>query len=264
MNTSGCFAALKGNNLFLMNSNTISYNLPEWKHFTDTIKYRDQFTCLHCGRKEPEIILQVHHKSYKSGVKIWEYPTSDCISLCKGCHAREHALIEPNCGWTLVLIEDYGDLDGICEANNCGQEIRFGHVIYHPTFGYKTVGSTCVDFLTSEEKLFSKQVLKELKGISSFLRKSKWEKRNTKNGNEYLFTTYHHHQIRIYGKENFYSFQIVLKCIGSRWYDYRAIIKAKNKELVRVKELAYIVLKGMITEEKQGKEILRNIYKSIL
>jgi hypothetical protein len=239
------------------------YYNTEWYNFSNKIKDRNGNKCYKCARKEPEVVLQIHHKIYKPNLKPWEYPVTDCIILCKGCRAREHGLIEPDSGWTLVSVEDLGGLYGICERTGCGTEIRYKHVTYHPKWGYKNVGSTCVEHLTSEDKFFSLEVVKVFKKISDFLNKSTWEQGKTKKGIEYLFTTHAHHQIRIYGNENFYSYQIVLKKIGERWFDFKKIINTKNKNLEHVKELGYIVLRGLITESKTEKEILRNIYKQI-
>jgi hypothetical protein len=65
-----------------------------------------------------------------------------------------------------------GALDGICERKNCGTGIRYEHIIYHPNWGYKIVGSTCIDHLTQEDKLLSSDILKMYKQISKFVSKS--------------------------------------------------------------------------------------------
>ena len=240
-----------------------SYYNNKWYDFSKSVKYRDGNKCLKCGRKEPEVVLQTHHKVYKPNFEPWEYPLSDCITLCKGCHAREHGLVEPSNGWTLISIEDLGGLDGICERKGCGNEIRYEHVTYHPKWGYMSVGSVCVEHLTVEDQFLSHEVLKIFNRVSDFIRKSTWESSFTKKGNMYLHTTYAHHKIRIYGKENFYSFQIILKIKGEKWCDFQDIIPAKNKNLEQVKELGFIVLKGLITEKEREKELLRSIYKKI-
>jgi hypothetical protein len=175
------------------------------------VQRRDGYKCLKCGRKKGEAILQTHHKLYKRGIKLWDYPLSDCITLCKGCHAKEHHIVEPTDGWTLVSIDDLEGLYGICEKNGCGTEIRYEHLIYHPNCGYKTVGSSCVEFLTSEDQYLSQEILKVFKKISDFVQNSVWEIGFTKTDKKYYFTTHSHHQIRIYGKDNVYTFQIAIK-----------------------------------------------------
>ncbi|RSK38820.1 HNH endonuclease [Hymenobacter perfusus] len=240
-----------------------SYYNAKWFAFSDAIQARDNHACLKCGRTSEETILQTHHKAYKKGLEPWEYPMSDCITLCKGCHAREHNLIEPNTGWTLISIDDLGGLYGVCERKGCGAELRYAHVTYHPQWGYKSVGSSCVEHLTQEDQYISQEVLKILKRISEFIDTSNWESRVSKNSKEYISTTHAHHQIRIYGNNNYYSFQIALKIKGEKWFDFGDFIQTRNKNLDQVKEMAYIVLKGLITENESEKELLRNIYKKI-
>ncbi len=237
------------------------YYNKKWHEFSNAIKFRDNYRCLKCDRKEPEVILQAHHTVYKQGFKPWDYPYSDCITLCKGCHAREHNLVEPQTGWILISIDDLGGLVGICERKGCGTEIRYEHLTYHPNWGYKIVGSTCIEHLTMEDQFLSNETLKIFKNIGKFVNTSKWETKFTKkNLKRYLVCTHSHHEIRIYGKENNYSFQIALKIKGERWFDFKDFIKTKNKNLSQVKELGYIVLKGTIAESEFEKKILRNIY----
>ena len=50
---------------------------------------------------------------------------------------------------------------------------------------------------------------------------------------------------------------------GVRWHDYRDLVRAKNKSLDEVKELAYIALKGTISENEKEKTLLRNIYRNL-
>lgn len=238
-----------------------SYQNSRWHEFSKIVKDRDGYKCLKCGRQETDVILQVHHQAYKLDLKPWEYPFSDCITLCKGCHARQHNLIEPDSGWMLVSIEDLGELDGICERKGCGHEIRYEHLTYHPGWGYKTVGSTCVEYLTEEDKFLSQGVLKLFKKISDFVGNSIWESGETKNGSSFISTKYAHHKIRIYGKENSYAFQVILKTPGQNDFDYQDIVKMYRKPLYRVKELGFIMLKGFLSDNEEEKKVLRNIYR---
>ncbi|ARV15357.1 HNH endonuclease [Polaribacter sp. SA4-12] len=241
-----------------------SYQNKKWFDFSTKVKLRDGNKCLKCGRNESEVILQTHHKNYKPNFKPWDYALSDCITLCKGCHSREHGLVEPDSGWTLISIGDLGGLDGICERKGCGKEIRYEHLTYHPEWGEKIVGSTCIEYLTRQDQFLSNEVLKIFRKISDFINKSYWEESLTKKGNTYLFTTHSHSQIRIYGKENYYSFQILLKNKGEKWFVFKEFVKVKKgKNLEQVKELGFIVLKGLLTENKKEKELLRNIYSRI-
>ena len=163
-----------------------AYYNENWFSFSDAVQLRDNYKCVKCGRRKGDIVLQTHHKKYKKGLEPWEYPLSDCISLCKGCHAKEHNLIEPSDGWALISIDDLGGLYGICEKRGCGNEIRYEHLIYHPNWGYKTVGSTCVEYLTQEDQYLSAEVIKTLRKISEFVQNSLWEIGITKKGNKYF------------------------------------------------------------------------------
>ena len=238
------------------------YNI-EWHEFADRVRKRDGLQCVNCQRDKNQVVLQVHHKRYIAGLKPWEYSLSDCITLCKGCHAREHNLLEPNTGWTLIVINDLGELSGVCEREGCGTDIRYEHKAYHPNWGYKIVGSSCIEFLTEEDKSLCSQVLNLYKNISNFVHKSNWITGHTGNGNKYIETTYSYHRIRIYGTEKKYAFQVAIKRRGVRWFDWNKIIDVPEKNLNQVKELAYIVAKGKTTDKQTEKLILRNIYKEI-
>ena len=241
-----------------------AYYNKKWHLFSKKVKARDGNTCLKCGRDEPEVILQTHHKSYKPILAPWQYPLSDCLTLCKGCHSREHNLVEPNSGWILISVEDLGDLNGICERKGCGTEIRYEHIIYLPKWGYISVGSSCIEYLTKEDQFLSHEVLKIFRKISNFVNTSVWEHGYTKKGKAYLYAKHAHHQIRIYVKENYYSFQIALKIKGEKWFDFKNFVKVrKGKNLEQVKELGYVVLQGLLAKTKNEKELLRNIYSKI-
>jgi len=239
------------------------YTNEKWNDFSAKIKHRDDFKCLRCERGELEVILQVHHEIYIKGKPPWEYSLSDCRTLCKGCHAKEHNLVEPSWGWSLISIEDLGSPYGVCELKNCGKEIRYEHLTYHPNWGYKVVGSTCIEHLTQKDRLLSSNVIKSYKNISKFVHGSEWSDGFTKKGKKYISSKYKHHSIRIYGENNNYSFQIVLKEKGVRWHDFRKIILANKKSLEEVKELAYIVLKGTISNNEEEKSLLREVYRKI-
>ncbi len=243
-----------------MKINTRSYRNTDWLTFSEKIKTRDHNQCLKCGRNNKEAILQVHHKLYKIDLKPWEYSTSDCITLCKGCHAIEHKKVEPTKGWTLISIKDLGGLYGTCERIGCGHEIRHEHEIYNPEWGYKIVGSTCVEYLTDEDKWLSSEILKIFNNISKFVHDSIWEPGLTKSGKEFISTTYKHHQLRIYDNENNNSIQIALKAVGEKWPVWNKPIYIKNKSRIQMIEMVYIILKGTISESQAEKNILRNIY----
>jgi len=247
-----------------MNKQKKLYLNKEWTQFAIKVKTRDQNKCLRCYRKSPEVILQVHHERYIKGKAPWEYALSDCITLCKGCHAKEHKLIEPDHDWKLIAIDDLGGLNMACQRKNCGAAIRYAHTIYHPNCGYKVVGSTCIHYLTQKEKILSQGIIKSYKNISDFVHHSEWQSGLTKNGKKFINTQYNHHFIRIYGEPNYYAYQLIIKKKGVHWYDYQDIKKLPNKSLEEVKELAYIVIKGTLAKKEKEKIALREIYKSLL
>jgi hypothetical protein len=185
---------------------------------------------------------------------------SDCITLCKGCHAEIHNKKEPTKGWTLVSVNDLGGLYGVCERIGCGHEIRHEHEIYHPDWGYKIVGSTCVEYLTDEDKWLGAEILKKFDQISRFIHKSKWDFGRTQNNKPFLGSSYKHHLIRVYGSENHYSIQVGLKIAGLKYHEWQKPIYTKAKSLLEAKEMAFTVLLGMTALNDYEKVILRNIY----
>jgi hypothetical protein len=128
-----------------------SYKQIEWKIFRQSVIELDGYKCRQCGRGQSEVTLQVHHKEYKSGLKAWEYPTANCLTLCKGCHAQIHGIIQPTFGWEYIGDEDLGDLIGTCENRGCGSEIRYSFTVFHPNWGTLEVGTVCCDNLTDSE-----------------------------------------------------------------------------------------------------------------
>jgi len=238
------------------------YKRKEWFSFADKIKSRDNYTCVKCGRKEGEVVLQVHHKQYIKGKKPWEYDYSYCETLCKGCHAREHKLIEPSADWVLVEVHDLNSVSGTCERANCGQRIRYEFIIYHPECGYKVVGSTCIDYLSKNEQEFALSMLKHYKSLYKFLKEARWRKGETKNKKIFLESTYKHNLIRIYKANNGYITQVALKRKGVKFYDYQDFSKIIKKDLNIVKGLAFIYLMSFLVPEEE-KEELRKMYLAI-
>ncbi len=244
-----------------MSQSKTLYINENWLAFSEKVKQRDCYTCLQCGRGTGEVTIQVHHTIYVAGKALWEYAINDCQTLCKGCHAREHGLIEPDRGWTLLEIQDLGGLDGSCERKGCGAEIRYAHLIYHPKWGYLVVGSTCIEYLTQEDRLLSSSVIQLYKNISKFVHSSEWLLGITKKGKKFISSTYKHHQIRIYGEELEHSFQLAIKEKGVRWHNFGKIIQAKGKSTLAVKELVYIALRGTLSAGDKETELLRNLYR---
>ncbi|MEJ1381357.1 MAG: hypothetical protein RPT95_10385 [Candidatus Sedimenticola sp. (ex Thyasira tokunagai)] len=246
-----------------MNYSKTIYINEDWGAFSKRVKRRDGYQCLQCKRGTTEVTLQVHHEIYVAGKAPWEYALSDCLTLCKGCHAKEHGLIEPDRGWTLLSIDDLGALDGTCERKGCGAGIRYAHLTYHPKWGYMVVGSTCIEHLTQEDRLLSSNVIHLYKNISHFVHASEWDQGFTKKGKRFIASTYKHHEIRIYGEEIAHSFQLALKEKGIRWHNFGEIIQANGKSTLVVKELAYTALRGTLSDSEEEKYLLRNLYREL-
>ena len=153
-----------------------SYKEHQWAVFRQSVIELDGYACVQCGRGQSEVTLQVHHKEYKLGLKAWEYPTSDCITLCKGCHAQIHGIIQPTYGWEYIGDEDLGDLVGTCENRGCGSDIRYSFTIFHPNWGTIEVGTICCDNLTDSQVAsnFKESRLKFESRKQRFINSKRW------------------------------------------------------------------------------------------
>lgn len=240
------------------------YKNLKWINFSEEVKKRDKYSCVKCQRNQSEVILQVHHNTYRKKKKIWEYGLSDCETLCKGCHRREHGILEPSEGWVLIDINDLGDKIGMCERYKCETSIRYENYIYHPSWGYITVGSTCVDYLTEVEREFCKNTRKIYEKVSKFLniKDSEWYKRKNKKENlNYKAINYDKRtKIAIYSrKENKnknYSFNIF---INKEWVFKKPWeTKFQYGDIERVKEMALLQL---LHRKSRKKEIIKTIEK---
>lgn len=63
------------------------YKNPKWQKLRLKILERDRWVCQKCGEDESQ--LQVHHRRYIFGKKVWEYNKDDLVTLCKECHENE-------------------------------------------------------------------------------------------------------------------------------------------------------------------------------
>ena len=79
------------------------YKDPRWQKKRLKIFNRDKFTCQECG--DNSNTLHVHHKQYKDGKKVWEYPMIDLVTLCETCHKLKHPTLMDK---IKVLIKDIG------------------------------------------------------------------------------------------------------------------------------------------------------------
>lgn len=212
------------------------YNENQWKQFRLSVIELDDYKCQQCGREESEVVLQVHHKIYKPGLKAWEYPTSDCITLCKGCHAQTHGIIQPTFGWEYMGYQDLGDLIGTCENRGCNSDIRHSFTIFHRQWGTLEVGTVCCDNLTDSEVASN---LKESK-IKYESRKQRFLSSKRWNNNEQIHTIKQGpFEIEIFETEdNHYSLKISGK-----------ISKIKHKTLTIAKSKVFeIIENGQLIE----------------
>jgi hypothetical protein len=157
------------------------YGKNQWKEFQQSVIELDGNKCTVCGREKGEVILQVHHKKYIKRRKPWEYATSDCVTLCKGCHATEHGLIMPQFGWEYTGDDDLGDLSGTCEK--CGTSIRYVFYIFHEKWGNLEVGTYCCDILT-DTKIASNKI-ESMKSYEGRRDRFTGSKRWKQNGDNY-------------------------------------------------------------------------------
>ena len=83
-----------------MNPYISQYYSKEWQNKRKVILKRDKNKCKRCGRTTN---LQVHHKYYKKGRKVWNYPNRALITLCKTCHENEHKK-KHNFYWFYIIL----------------------------------------------------------------------------------------------------------------------------------------------------------------
>lgn len=199
-----------------------TYRESQWKTFRRSVIELDGNECRQCGRKEGEVILQVHHCVYKAELMAWEYPTSDCITLCKGCHAQIHGIIQPTFGWELNAEEDLGDLIGTCENNGCGASIRYCFTIFHANWGTLQVGTVCCDHLTGTEiaSNFKESKIKFDSRQFRFINSKRWKYDGSHKIKQSLFV------IEIFENENQFSLNI---------NGYKSNIKHKTVEYAKIK-----------------------------
>lgn len=147
------------------------YRDKKWIDFREEVFEMDSYACVKCGRANPEVVLQVHHKQYQHGRPPWEYPPALCETLCKGCHAREHGEIRPNEGWALYADDDLGGLYGECEC--CGTSLRYVFYIHHDKWEPLAVGTICCDSLTGTTE--ATEYRKRLERRKRFISSKRWK-----------------------------------------------------------------------------------------
>ena len=154
------------------------YRSKEWRQFRKILLEIVENRCQICARgTEDNVVLQVHHLSYRTGAKPWEYSFNECLAVCKGCHAIEHGIIPPFEGWEYQFVDDSGALDEECAL--CSNEIRYVHHLTHARWGSIEVGCDCADLLmnasvaSERQTELKRRVARRLRFIDS----PRWRKR---------------------------------------------------------------------------------------
>ncbi len=166
-----------------MTYNTKDLQSVEWKKKRQEVLARDHYTCQCCGKKMSDgAILQVHHLGYMPGKKLWEYPNEMLTTVCKYCHAAEHGKLPPKGGWKYIGYYELDDISGCCEL--CGNSLKYEYYVYHPDWGFLTVGCDCVEKImaTSEETDKMRKEFENGKKKAYFIKSSKW-----KNDSQYFY-----------------------------------------------------------------------------
>jgi len=153
--------------------NSQYYRRHQWFDFREECLKRVGYECERCGKKD--VILQVHHPEYVNGKKPWEYSHDFCEVLCRGCHAIEHGIILPKEGWTVLCSDlDNNEPSEPVPCANCGIDVTWHFVIYHPEWGETIVGSECAENLSlGSEVVRMKSYQRRMK---TFLNSPRWSK----------------------------------------------------------------------------------------
>lgn len=214
-----------------------NYTKSQWLKRRQEIFAHDSWRCVVCGRTYEETELQVHHSEYLPNRPIWDYPDELLITLCKGCHAREHGLIMPQSGWEYVGYNDLGELSGECEC--CGAQLRYEHWISHPSWGHLTVGEGCANRLTGSEEAsqYEKDRRKRADKLLRYINSPRW--RNKKNG---YFIELDGYSVQIWDNEKYFRLVICFK--HHRTGEVKRLDKSKKKykSLDEAKIRAYQVI----------------------
>lgn len=208
----------------------------QWQKRRMEIFARDSWKCIVCGRTYEEAQLQVHHKIYTPHTSIWDYPDDLLLTLCKGCHAREHGLIMPQSGWEYVGYNDLGDLVGECDV--CHAQLRYEHLISHPDWGHLTVGESCANRLTGSEEAseYEKDRRQKAEKLARFIGSKRW--REKKNGH---FIEQNGFGIEIWNNGN--HFRLVIRFYDQKRCEWIPLnSKHKYATLEKAKIQAYQVI----------------------
>lgn len=203
------------------------YRQAQWNKRRSEILKRDNYTCQHCGRTPKDgVELQVHHLTYINGHKPWEYPDYALLTLCKGCHSKEHGITPPppGEGWVYDSWDDTEDF-GAEQCEYCGSDLRYVHILYHPDWGFLRVGCTCADKLLNNTLGSEKEIEREKLAHKwkTFINSPKWK--HYKNG---YFFEINDVKFCIWDNESYFTLKI--KKYGSSYFGgkYKTLEFAKS------------------------------------
>lgn len=96
------------------------YRDPRWQRKRLEAMEAAEWKCQRCW--DSEMTLNVHHKRYVKGRKVWEYTVPELAVLCEPCHSETHAELDVIkallAGTTVSLDTVAGLIAGYLDANN--------------------------------------------------------------------------------------------------------------------------------------------------
>ncbi len=107
------------------------YKSQKWQKLRLKIFERDKWTCQKCFDKESQ--LQVHHRLYIYGNKVWEYNELDLVSLCNDCHESEKECMKEEMDFLVQILRRKlfaGDINNLV----CSLGYTLAHGKHPPTF----------------------------------------------------------------------------------------------------------------------------------
>ncbi len=147
----------------------------QWEQFRAQVIDADRGRCVRCQKSRGEgSILHVHHKTYIPGRAYWDYPFELMETLCAGCHAKDHGIISPDCGWVLVSDEVYGSLQ---PCDYCGTLHRYSFHVTHPNWPPMNVGCDCCNLLTQTQEASEREhrMKTRARRREHFITSSQWQ-----------------------------------------------------------------------------------------
>jgi len=101
------------------------YSDPRWQKKRLQIMKRDNFRCRRCDRDDRT--LNVHHRYYQKGRKIWDYDDEALVTLCEKCHEKLH---EVHNGSLEAITESFinSSIDTKLHCHKCNESLQVSDV----------------------------------------------------------------------------------------------------------------------------------------